>query len=904
MMASKAHVDNTVNERRLRPIYEWLDNGNNKKALQEADKVLKKQPTNQCARVLKALALLRLGKEDDCQLIMDKVRSEIPCEDATLQAMSICYKEIHQPEKIREVYEAAAKADPTNEELLTHLFMSYVRLGDYKKQQQTAMSLYKLSSKNPYYFWAVMSIVMQAIEADDKLSKNIILPLAERMVLKLVNENKLEAEQEVQLYIMILERQGKDNDILNVLSGKLADKLSGIDEKKAMLYLKLKKYDIAEMSYKKLIIDDPDNWTYYLNYLTSSLNINKPIDCLEFLQKISDKCGKKYRGPQLGIFELIKRTNNIELLNNIDIIKLMRKYFNQFGNKGCVVGDLRLYLNLLTDNDKLLLINNIKLDVGLGDYDDLPTTTDQLLRHIHLEEIKRICGMHHSPIIDTKQRNIIVKHLCNYYEAGSKLCPSDERLVTDFAPFDSYITIVSHLLIQMWYDTNDAKYLYQTMVLLERALYTSPANFHLKIMLVRAYHEAGLIVAANCAYSFLDVKQIQLDSLGYLHAPLLAPMGHLSGAAVVLDQTVKFSVANYKHSADRLTFAYKYGSFVKIQEFVELRDRLENSIHFSTSTVDKMLLELSWCDNPKNFMATLNPMRVQPHEDSIKWDALRDNRDLEVVAGWEPLSDSNDPRRYDDTRACMIQILAARNSILRIIAASVEEKSSTLLAKLSSELNIINNERIPKCIDKFMTNDKKIRVESILVPLDAVERVREAYESEQLSIIARLADSISQFSKPDSDCIEAIRISKSLIPLPIPESDGPVSYKDFFLRASTCGETLAFLGLICVASISKSHPEVNNRRNRKKNNRDISSLTPDDTQSWTEMGNLLTEKIQKLETILNDLQSRPLITGLDSDVYHATQVVCGRARDSIERCCCTLKARLQLTAKLINNLRS
>lgn len=141
-MASKGHVDNTVNERRLRPIYgtytrvdddrtsspfcafpldhsvatlgpvtrlyngtryevsfwisDWLDNGNNKKALQEADKVLKKHPTNQCARVLKALALLRMGKENECQVIMDKVRSEIPCEDSTLQAMSICYREIHQ----------------------------------------------------------------------------------------------------------------------------------------------------------------------------------------------------------------------------------------------------------------------------------------------------------------------------------------------------------------------------------------------------------------------------------------------------------------------------------------------------------------------------------------------------------------------------------------------------------------------------------------------------------------------------------------------------------------------------------------------------------------------------------------------------------------------------------------
>jgi N-terminal acetyltransferase B complex non-catalytic subunit len=40
--------------------------------------------------------------------------------------------------------------------------MAYVRLGNYKKQQQTAMLLHRLQpQKNPYYFWAIMSIVMQ-----------------------------------------------------------------------------------------------------------------------------------------------------------------------------------------------------------------------------------------------------------------------------------------------------------------------------------------------------------------------------------------------------------------------------------------------------------------------------------------------------------------------------------------------------------------------------------------------------------------------------------------------------------------------------------------------------------------------------------------------------------------------
>jgi len=38
--------------------------------------------------------------------------------------------------KIVELYAAAAEHYPKNAEILTHLFMSYVRVGDYQKQQQ------------------------------------------------------------------------------------------------------------------------------------------------------------------------------------------------------------------------------------------------------------------------------------------------------------------------------------------------------------------------------------------------------------------------------------------------------------------------------------------------------------------------------------------------------------------------------------------------------------------------------------------------------------------------------------------------------------------------------------------------------------------------------------------------
>ena len=85
---------------RLRPIYDWLDNGNNRRALQEADKVLKKQPDFQCCRVLKCLALIRLGREEEVVPILDRVLAESPVDEGSLQGMTIAYRELQQPEKI------------------------------------------------------------------------------------------------------------------------------------------------------------------------------------------------------------------------------------------------------------------------------------------------------------------------------------------------------------------------------------------------------------------------------------------------------------------------------------------------------------------------------------------------------------------------------------------------------------------------------------------------------------------------------------------------------------------------------------------------------------------------------------------------------------------------------------
>lgn len=70
--------------------------GNNKKALQEVEKVLKKTPNLRTGIALKALALIRLGKEKESTVLMDELEKEYPDEEATLQVMTYWYRETDQ----------------------------------------------------------------------------------------------------------------------------------------------------------------------------------------------------------------------------------------------------------------------------------------------------------------------------------------------------------------------------------------------------------------------------------------------------------------------------------------------------------------------------------------------------------------------------------------------------------------------------------------------------------------------------------------------------------------------------------------------------------------------------------------------------------------------------------------
>ena len=77
-------------------LADCIDCGNYKKAIHEADKVLKKQSDFTTCKVLKALALVRSGRELEAGPILEGVLAEAPTDEHTLQAMTFAYRDMHQ----------------------------------------------------------------------------------------------------------------------------------------------------------------------------------------------------------------------------------------------------------------------------------------------------------------------------------------------------------------------------------------------------------------------------------------------------------------------------------------------------------------------------------------------------------------------------------------------------------------------------------------------------------------------------------------------------------------------------------------------------------------------------------------------------------------------------------------
>ncbi|XP_076842794.1 N-alpha-acetyltransferase 25, NatB auxiliary subunit isoform X2 [Brachyhypopomus gauderio] len=667
-MAARGHVQDP-NDRRLRPIYDYLDNGNNKMAIQQAEKLLKKHKDLHCAKVLKAIGLQRTGKQDEAFTLAQEVAGLEPTDDNSLQALTILYREMHRPELVTKLYEAAVRKVPTSEEYHSHLFMAYARVGEYKKMQQAGMALYKIVPKNPYYFWSVMSLVMQAISAqDEKLSHTMFLPLAERMVEKMVREEKIEAEAEVQLYFMILERLGKYVEALEVVRGQLGEKLTSElqsrENKCLLLYHRLQRWPECNALSRKLLLKNPDDWQFYLSYFDSLFNLNDQswtppeegdhctegeVHCsvaqaIAFVkERLAAEEGKEsrpLRGPYLARLELIGRLRQRACPDEQQLgepLELMFQYFVKFGDKPCCVTDLKIFLHLLLPDQYVQFINRLTEAVPLGPVGEagvaLPSDGRALQRHLSVTQLSRSLGLQHA--LSVSARLGLIRQLKAHYHHGLQFGTSCLKTELQFS--DMYCLMAAHIYIDLWLETGNEHMLWQCLGLLEEGLSHSPSNAQFKLLLLLLFCRLGAFEPVVDLYSSLDAKHVQHDTIGYLLTRYAESLGQFAAASQACNFSLRFFHSNQKDTSEYIIQAYKYGAFEKIPEFIAFRNRLNNSLHFAQVRTERMLLDLYLeADILSTLEESVKNMSLCPEEDDIPWDNLRDNRDLNVFVSWNP----------------------------------------------------------------------------------------------------------------------------------------------------------------------------------------------------------------------------------------------------------------------------
>ncbi len=244
--------------RKLDPIYECVDTGQNKAALKLIGDLLKKYPTLQIARVLKGITLSRMGMEDQGMELCEEVRAEGPADDTVLNTLALFYKNVGAAQQQVEMFEQASERDPRNSEHLTLLFQAYARAYDFVKQQQCAMKLYRLTNNPKHVMWAICAMLMQAD------ANPTALALAAGLCSKLEAKGSIADRESLLVYARVLRESGQGDKALELLEGDLGERLLPMAAERAVLCATqaaaLGKTESAANHWRAVLTHAPDDW--------------------------------------------------------------------------------------------------------------------------------------------------------------------------------------------------------------------------------------------------------------------------------------------------------------------------------------------------------------------------------------------------------------------------------------------------------------------------------------------------------------------------------------------------------------------------------------------------------------------------------------------------------------------
>ncbi|KAG7397517.1 hypothetical protein PHYBOEH_000669 [Phytophthora boehmeriae] len=381
--------------RYVRPIYDAIDGRQYKTAIKLCGH--KRVAQLDIVQVLKAHCLERTGRVDEALDICRRVQSHQPTDDTLLNTMNLVFKLSDCEHEMLPTFEhACAASNPPNEELFQSLFVAYARRGDFLKQQQTALKMFKSFGNIKYVCWAALSMMLQ-VEHGGTPAR--MLALAEKMLLKTLRDSGSDDGEALQLTVLMMQLQDKHVDALQAFDefvktdtdkkeknskkrtiGRALEGEGMYDEEielgpmqaidrlslEATLAKNVSNWKRCAAVNRKLLEEyNADDWTFLKEYLAAQFEeqpersgdelLALGQELTDFLHELQSRSGnERIRGPALATIhvtsEVLRRlssssTSQVEQIET-KLQDLIVGYTDRFYSKACCFTDLKQYFTL------------------------------------------------------------------------------------------------------------------------------------------------------------------------------------------------------------------------------------------------------------------------------------------------------------------------------------------------------------------------------------------------------------------------------------------------------------------------------------------------------------------------------------------------------------------------------
>ncbi|XP_048624831.1 N-terminal acetyltransferase B complex auxiliary subunit NAA25 isoform X2 [Brassica napus] len=531
--------------------------------------------------------------------------------------------------------------------------------------------MYKLAGEERFLLWAVCSIQLQVL--CDKSGEKLLL-LAEGLLKKHIASHSMHEPEALMVYISLLEQQSKYNDALEVLSGNLGSLLVIEVDKlriQGRLLARARDYAAAVDVYKKILELSPDDWECFLQYLgclfeddsmwkyfddTDQIHPTKNIECKfshlteemfdsrissasELVQKLQrDTENSNLRGPHLAEIEIEKRKFLYGKKNDSELLKSLLQYFLKFGHLACYASDVEAFLQVLPPHKMAEFVGML---VENADSVSASATT-VLGQTTTILKVQELTGnVFELPLGEIEASAVkLAKLYCQNLPLSKDLDPQESMFGEEL------LSLISNMLVQLYWRTRDFCYLAEAIMVLELGLSIRGHVWQYKILLLHIYSYIGALPLAFERYKALDVKNILTETVSHhilcqmLESPMWVDLNNL------LQDYLKFMDDHLKESADLTFLAYRHRNYSKVIEFVLFKQRLQQSNQYEAARVEASLLQLKQnADSIEEEERVLENLKsgVQLVELSNEMGSrtLRFNEDMQTRPWWTPCPEKN-----------------------------------------------------------------------------------------------------------------------------------------------------------------------------------------------------------------------------------------------------------------------